>query len=73
MARIIKVAPSVVRQRGRPRQDTVRIETMVPRKVYNQLVAVERETRIYRTRVACAVLCEWASATVRGVGTSTLR
>jgi hypothetical protein len=53
----------VVRGRGRPRLDTVRIETCVPRKVYNQLVRVESSTGIYRTRVACSVLCEWANST----------
>ena len=52
------------RRRGRPSLDTVRVEVMVPRHVFDQLLAEESAShgKIYRTRVACNVLCEWANA-----------
>jgi hypothetical protein len=56
----------ISRGRGRPRLNNVRIECMVPREVYDQLVKVESSTEVYRTRVAAAVLCEWANATRAG-------
>jgi hypothetical protein len=51
----------VVRGRGRPRLDTRRVECMVPREVYEQLIREEAATNVYRTRVAAHVLCEWAA------------
>jgi hypothetical protein len=54
-----------VNGRGRPRLlvPNVRVECMVPKAVYDQLVKAEAATNVYRTRVAAAVLCEWANAT----------
>jgi hypothetical protein len=51
----------VIRRRGRPRLDTVRIECHVPRQVLNKLLEVESQTGKYRTRVAAGVLTEWAA------------
>jgi hypothetical protein len=45
---------------------TRRVECMVPAEVYDQLVRAEAATNVYRTRVAAAVLCEWANATRSG-------
>jgi hypothetical protein len=55
----------VVRGRGRPRLDQPnrRVECMVPPQVYDQLVKAEAATGIYRTRMAAAVLSEWAAST----------
>jgi hypothetical protein len=66
MARIIKPSVQVVRGRGRPRQDTVRVECMVPREVMRLLIQREREGQGYRTRVASRVLCEWYSRSTGG-------
>jgi len=50
----------VVRRRGRPRLDNVRVECSVPKQVFEKLVQVETESGQYRTRVAAGILCEWA-------------
>ena len=60
----IRVTPQLAAQqraRGRPRLDNVRVECMVPRSVYDRLVAEERAGNGYRTRVAASVLCDWAN------------
>lgn len=46
--------------RGRPRLGTFRLECMLPKYVRDELMRVEVESEIYRTRVAANVLCEWA-------------
>lgn len=53
---------AIVRRRGRPRlaSPSYRLETMIPREVLDQLKQVEAESGVYRTRIACKVLCEWA-------------
>jgi hypothetical protein len=60
MARLIKAAV-VIRRRGRPRTDNVRIECMVPKEVMRLLVQREQAGQGYRTRIAANVLCQWAS------------
>ena len=64
----IRVTPQLAAQRdiqqrarGRPRLDNVRVECMVPRSVYERLVAEERAGHGYRTRVAAKVICDWAN------------
>jgi hypothetical protein len=61
----IRVTPQLAPQQrarmGRPRLDNVRVECMVPRAVYDRLVAEEQAGRGYRTRVAANVLCDWAN------------
>jgi hypothetical protein len=62
----IRVTPQLAAQqraRGRPRLDVpnVRVECMVPREVYDKLLAAERAGLGYRTRVAANVLCNWAN------------
>jgi hypothetical protein len=49
------------RRPGRPRLGDVRIEITVPKAVLDVLMAREQQTNVYRTRVACNVLCNWAS------------
>jgi hypothetical protein len=46
--------------RGRPRLGTYRLECMLPKYVRDELMRVEIESEVYRTRVAANVLCEWA-------------
>jgi hypothetical protein len=48
---------------GRPKVGDCRIETVVPRAVFDALKAEELATNTYRTRIAANVLCEWASRT----------
>jgi hypothetical protein len=50
--------------RGRPRVGDVRIETVIPQRVMDELLKHERAGRGYRTRVAANVLCEWAGVNV---------
>ena len=50
----------VVQSRGRPKCGTYHLQTMLPKKVLDELMRVENETEVYRTRVAANVLCEWA-------------
>ena len=45
------------RMRGRPRLGDVRIETMVPRAVMDELVRREKAGQGYRTRIAANILC----------------
>jgi hypothetical protein len=54
---------------GRPRLGDYRLETMLPIQVLNELVRVETESGVYRTRVAANVLLDWAknNATARVV------
>lgn len=54
---------------GRPRLGDFRLETMLPLAVLDELVRVENESGVYRTRVAANILCEWAknNATARVV------
>jgi hypothetical protein len=33
---------------------------MLPQQVLDELVRVENETDVYRTRIAAQVLCDWA-------------
>jgi hypothetical protein len=35
---------------------------MLPQQVLDELIRIENETGIYRTRVAANVLCEWSRA-----------
>jgi hypothetical protein len=51
------------RRPGRPSlgDTTARIEITVPRAVVDLLIERERVTNVYRTRIACNVLCKWAS------------
>jgi hypothetical protein len=49
--------------RGRPRLGSFRLECMLPQQVLDELVRIENETGIYRTRVAANVLCEWLKTT----------
>lgn len=44
-----------------PRLGSVRIEVTVPKAVLDVLMARERVTNVYRTRIASNVLCRWAS------------
>jgi hypothetical protein len=46
--------------RGRPRCGTYHLQTILPARVLDELVRVENETDLYRTRVAAKVLDEWA-------------
>ena len=39
----------------------MRIEVTVPKAVVDALIARERVTNVYRTRIASNVLCQWAS------------
>jgi hypothetical protein len=55
---------SIQRGRGRPKLDTVRVECMVPRDVYDKLVQAEERGEAYRTRVAASVLCAWADGSI---------
>jgi len=50
------------RKCGRPRLGSFRLECIVPREVLEQLLRVEAETDVYRTRVAANVLCNWAKS-----------
>ena len=43
------------------RRPSVRIEVTVPKAVVDALIARERVTNVYRTRIASNVLCQWAS------------
>jgi len=45
-----------------PPKRSVRIEITVPKAVLDVLMARERETNVYRTRIASNVLCNWASS-----------
>ena len=45
-------------KRGRPRCGSFRLEVILPEAVKVELIRRERETGIYRTRVAAAVLIE---------------
>jgi len=45
---------------GRPRLGCYNLQTILPRDVFDELMRVENETDVYRTRVAANVLCEWA-------------
>jgi hypothetical protein len=56
-----KTVVVVVQSRGRPRCGSYHLQTMLPKKVLDELVRVENETDVYRTRVAANVLCEWAN------------
>jgi hypothetical protein len=56
-----KVAPQQRARMGRPKLNNVRVECMVPRAVYDRLVAEEQAGHGYRTRVAAGVLCDWAN------------
>jgi hypothetical protein len=49
----------VTRGRGRPRLNTpnVRVECMIPRTVYDRLIAAEQAGHGYRTRIAAKILC----------------
>jgi len=53
----VSEALSSGRSRGRPRLNNVRVECMIPREAYEQLVAAETRTNVYRTRVAANVIC----------------
>lgn len=64
---VSEVSAAIRRGRGRPRLDNVRVECSVPRDVFEQLVAEERVTGTYRTRVAANVLCDWAKTSDRSV------
>ena len=59
----VQVQVVVVRRRGRPRlpSPNYRLECMVPKAVFDKLVQEEKETNVYRTRVAAGVLTEWAA------------
>jgi hypothetical protein len=61
MAALVKAQSEIKRGRGRPRVDSCRIECNVPRTVMQILIAREQQSGIYRTRLACRILCEWAS------------
>ena len=43
---------------GRKLHDTVRIGCSVPRAIYDELARRERESGIYRTRIAATILCD---------------
>ena len=58
MARMIQPPK---RRPGRQRFGDVRIEITVPRAVLDLMLERERQTNVYRTRVAANVLCRWAS------------
>jgi len=45
---------------GRPRIGTYRLQCILPAQVLNELLNVENETDVYRTRIAAQILCEWA-------------
>lgn len=49
-----------VQVRGRPQLGCYRLQAILPKFVLNELVKVESETEVYRTRVAANILCEWA-------------
>lgn len=48
---------------GRPRVGDCRIEFTIPRAVMQALIDREEKTKVYRTRLAANVLCDWASRT----------
>jgi len=52
--------PPTVRVFGRPRLGSYHLQTVLPQSVLEELVRVEKETEVYRTRIAAQVLCEWA-------------
>jgi hypothetical protein len=45
---------------GRPKLGDYRLQAILPQFVLNELMRVENETEVYRSRVAANVLCEWA-------------
>jgi hypothetical protein len=45
---------------GRPRVGSYHLQTILPRYVLDELMNVENETNVYRTRIAADVLCRWA-------------
>jgi len=49
-----------IQVRGRPVLGSYQLHCILPRNVLQELVRVENETEIYRTRIAANVLCEWA-------------
>ena len=53
---------SSVQQFGRPRLGSYNLQTILPAFVLNELMRVENETDVYRTRIAANVLCEWAKS-----------
>jgi hypothetical protein len=60
----IRVTPQLApqqRARGRPKLGDCRVECVVPKAVYDRLVAEEQAGHGYRTRVAAGVLCDWAN------------
>ena len=54
-------APPKVQVRGRPRVGSYRLQCILPAQVLAELMNVENNTEIYRTRIAANVLCEWAN------------
>lgn len=46
---------------GRPRVGIYRLQCILPAQVLNELMTIENETDVYRTRVAAQVLCDWAN------------
>jgi len=53
------------RARGRPRLGDVRLETIVPKAVWEELLRREAATGVYRTRVAANILTEELVGCVR--------
>jgi hypothetical protein len=49
-----------IQVRGRPVLGVYSLRCMLPANVLQELMRVENETEVYRTRIAANVLCEWA-------------
>jgi hypothetical protein len=58
------------RPAGSPNRDdksaAFRLNCILPQNVLNELMRAERETDLYRTRIAANVLCEWAKNKAAG-------
>ncbi len=54
------LSSDVVRAVGRPRCGVYHLQTILPQNVLDELVRVENETDVYRTRIAANVLSNWA-------------
>jgi hypothetical protein len=54
-------AKSGVQVLGRPRLGIYRLQCVLPAQVLNELMRIENETDVYRTRIAANVLSDWAN------------
>jgi hypothetical protein len=61
MKGVVKIVQAVqVQTCGRPRCGSYRLQCILPAQVLDELVRVENETDVYRTRIAARVLEDWA-------------